>query len=246
MKRFISVMLLLLIAVTLFARGVSEVEKVDVICSTSWTAAFADLAGVDDLDSIAPANLRHPPEYELVPSDIVKVRGAKVFISAGYEKMMDTIKETIANEDCTLVKISTQNSIEKIKSETEKISKVTGTKVRIEDYIKTVEEGAAYVSASSKGKKVFCHSMQIYLAKDLGLEIVGTYGPAPATAEQIKACKESGANFIIDNVHNPIASPLKQASGLEVVVWRNFPEKVEKGALTKVVKDNIEALKSVL
>lgn len=248
MKRLISLAIVLLVAVSLFAQAAIEQQSssTDVLASTSWTAAFADLAGVDSLDALAPASLRHPPEYELVPSDIVKVRAAKVFITAGYEKMMETIKETVASTDCVLLKISTQNSIEKVTSETRKIADVTGTAPRIEGYVNAVKSGAEYVAASNKGKKVFCHSMQIYLAKDLGLEIVGTYGPAPATAEQIRACAESGADFIIDNVHNPIASPLKEASGLPVVVWRNFPERVERDALQHVVEENIEALKQVL
>lgn len=245
MKKFGIVLLLILLTASIFAKGAKE-EKVEVLCSTSWTCAFADLAGVDKLDALAPATLRHPPEYELVPSDIVKVKNSKIFIMAGYEKMMETIKDTIAEEDCILVSVSTQNSIEKVKSETEKISKVTGTEPRIQNYIDTVEDGAKYVASSGKGKKVFCHAMQIYLAKDLGLEIVGTYGPGPVTAEQILSCKASGADFIIDNVHNPIASPLKDASGLDVVVWRNFPERLERDALVNVVKENIEALKAVL
>jgi len=248
MKRLISLAIVLLVAVSLFAQAAIEQQSssTDVLASTSWTAAFADLAGVDSIDALAPASLRHPPEYELVPSDIVKVRAAKVFITAGYEKMMETIKETVATTDCVLIKISTQNSIEKVTIETKKIADVTGTAPRIEGYVNAVKSGAEYVAASNRGKKVFCHSMQIYLAKDLGLEIVGTYGPAPATADQIRACAESGADFIIDNVHNPIASPLKEASGLPVVVWRNFPERVERDALQHVVEENIEALKQVL
>ena len=32
-----------------------------VVASTSWSAAFADIAGADEVESIAPVNLRHPP-----------------------------------------------------------------------------------------------------------------------------------------------------------------------------------------
>ena len=40
-----------------------------------------------------------------------------------------------------------------------------------------------------KGKKVLCNINQIYLAKDLGLEVVATFGPGQVTSEQIANAK---------------------------------------------------------
>ena len=55
--------------------------------------------------------------------------------------------------------------------------------------------------------------------------------------------KKSGFDFIIDNVHNPVGQPLAEvAPGSKYIIWRNFPETVEKGSLEKVVKENIDAV----
>lgn len=254
-KTIASVLLALAVLLPLSANGTREEgiqaqqaaeNQMNVLASTSWTAAFADLAGVDSVDFLAPASLRHPPEYELVPSDIVRVKNADVIVAAGYEKMMETIADSLAGKNTPVVKITTENSIEKVTSETAKIAAVTGTTPRLDSYIKTVEDGRAMVAASSQGKRVYCHKMQTPLAEDLGLEIVGTFGPAPVNAEQIAFASQGDFDFIIDNVHNPITGPFKEVTGKPVVTWRNFPAKVEKGALEKVVKENIEALKAVL
>ena len=60
MKRLISLLVLLSLLVPLFAQGVPEdvaasaASRHDaIIASTSWTAAFADLAGLDDVPSSA-------------------------------------------------------------------------------------------------------------------------------------------------------------------------------------------------
>lgn len=247
MKKICLLLSVLFLVGSLSAQAtVEDKSYASVLASTSWTAAFADLAGVDDLDFLAPASLRHPPEYELTPSDIVKVRSAKVLVVAGYEKMMATITDSLASLGSEVVKITTENSIEKVKSETEKIASVTKTIPRIGSYIKTVEEGRRMVASSSKGKKVLCHKMQQPLAKDLGLEIAGTFGPAPVSAAQIQDAKEGGYDFIIDNVHNPVAGPFQEVTDIPVLTWRNFPEQVEKGMLEEVVRENIKALEEIL
>ena len=76
MKKLSSVLILLLLATSVFANGkkdssstVNSKEEQVVVASTSWTAAFADLAGIDNVTSIAPASLRHPPEYEVTVRD---------------------------------------------------------------------------------------------------------------------------------------------------------------------------------
>lgn len=75
MKRLIYSLLLLSLSLSLFAQGVPEEVAASaasrpaaIIASTSWTAAFADLAGLDEVPFIAPANLAHPPEYERLRS----------------------------------------------------------------------------------------------------------------------------------------------------------------------------------
>ena len=216
-----------------------------IVASTSWTAAFADLAGLDNVDAIAPANLRHPPEYEVTVSDIQKISDSDVFIFAGFERMMKTLGDSI--EGVNMIKITCDNSIETVTSETAKIAQAMGTeeecKKRVAEYIAAIEKGREKIEkAGLKGAKVYCNKNQTYLAKDLGFEIAAVFGPGPATSEQIAAAKENSYAFIIDNIHNPTGTPLAEVSDAKYIIWRNFPEKVEHNALKKVVEDNINQL----
>jgi hypothetical protein len=216
------------------------------VASTPWTAAFADLAGIDGVQTIAPADMKHPPEYELTVSDIKKVTDSMYLLYAGYERMMKTLGDAAGN--VKLIRIQTDNSIATVESEAARIAAVTHTEPecekRVASYKKTVEDGSALVAEKGlSSKKVLVHAMQIYLAKDLGLQIAGTFGPGPVTAAQLADAKQKGYDIIIDNVHNPVASPLMEVCpDAKLVIWRNFPETVGRGALERVVKENIDAL----
>lgn len=244
MKKLVSFLAILFSLSAIFASGKADKKQIDVVASTSWTAAFADLAGVDEVETIAPATLRHPPEYEVTVSDIEKITTSKFFIYAGFERMMKTLGDAVGNTQ--MIKIHCNNSVDNIKTETAKIASSIGTteksKERVERYIKAVEDGKNKVE-KLKGKKVLCNINQIYLAKDLGLEVVATFGPGQVTSEQIANAKNGDYDFIIDNVHNPVGTPLSEvAPNAKYVVWRNFPEIVEKDALTHVIQGNINSL----
>ena len=85
-----------------------------VVASTSWAAAFADIAGADEVESIAPVNLRHPPEYEITVSDVQKISESEVFIYAGFERMMKTLGSKVENKG-TSIQITLDNSLATVK-----------------------------------------------------------------------------------------------------------------------------------
>lgn len=217
------------------------------LASTSWTAGFMDIAGVDEVEIIAPASLRHPPEYEVTVSDIQKINDSSYFVYAGFERMMKTLGDAVT-ADSKMIKIKCDNSIQTVSSEVKKLAEIFGTqdecKKRLEEYCSVVEQGKNRLTKEGlSGAKVFCNKNQIYLAKDLGLEVAQTFGPGEVTSEQIAFAKEQDFVFIIDNVHNPVGSPLLEvAPDAKYVVWRNFPEAVERGSLKKVIGNNIDSL----
>lgn len=256
-KHLATVCILLILSLPLFARGIPEdVAKssashpASVIASTSWTAAFADLGGLDDVAHIAPANLIHPPEYEITVSDVVKINYADFFIYAGYERMMQSMGNSIKKEADAMIQINTNNSVENVIEQAQKIAHLMGTEdksaPRLSSYVQTVERGAQKVKELGLDQlKVYCHSMQVFLARDLGLTVAGTFGPAPLSAAQIAEVARGGYDLIIDNIHNPIASPLLEVSPKStVVVWRNFPEHGRRNSLQEMVQANIDALLS--
>ena len=255
MKKMLVVFALLILSVALFAEGTTEKattssasRTISVIASTSWTAAFADLGGAQNIEIIAPASLIHPPEYEITVSDVMKIDKADYFIYAGYERMMKSMGDSISKTNTDLIQITTDNSIENVTKQAALIASALKSQYysedRVYDYIQTVENGKQAVAKKGLDKlKVYCHAMQVFLAKDLGLQVGGTFGPGPLTASQIAEVAKGGYDIIIDNVHNPIASPLLEVSpNTKLVVWRNFPETVERGSLQKMVQANIDAL----
>ncbi len=255
MKKMLVVFALLILSVALFAEGTTEKattssasRTISVIASTSWTAAFADLGGAQNIEIIAPASLIHPPEYEITVSDVMKIDKADYFIYAGYERMMKSMGDSISKTNTDLIQITTDNSIENVTKQAALIASALKSQYysedRVYDYIQTVENGKQAVAKKGLDKlKVYCHAMQVFLAKDLGLQVGGTFGPGPLTASQIAEVAKGGYDIIIDNVHNPIASPLLEVSpNTKLVVWRNFPETVERKSLQKMVQQNIDAL----
>ena len=248
MKKLSIVTLLLIVSASLFAQGVPEdvaasaaSRPAAIVASTSWTAAFADLGGVDDVPFIAPANLIHPPEYEIIVSDVLKINNADYFIYAGYERMMQSMGSSIKKDEASMIKINTNNSIENVREQASLIAAVMGTQAestkRVAQYVQVVEDGARKVREQGLDQlKVYCHSMQVFLAKDLGLSVAGTFGPGPVTAAQIAEVAKGGYDLIIDNIHNPIAKPFLEVSPTtKVVVWRNFPDRGGKGSLAAMV-----------
>ncbi len=250
-KRFrLSILILCIAAVSLFAGGSSEsvVVTKPYVASTSWTAAFADIAGLDGVVTIAPASLRHPPEYEITAGDIRTVVHAQLFVAAGYEGMMATIRNAAGLDDSRMVKITTNNSIQTVRQQTEAIALAAGTlaqqTVRMQEYEDVIMAGKEAVHAKGlDGVPALVHAMQVPLAQELGLDIQGTFGPAPATAQQIAEAAKGSYALIIDNVHNPVAGPLAEVSPQsQLVQWRNFPQEVGRGALASMVGENIHKL----
>lgn len=259
MKKFINFILLAFAGAVLFAnektgerspvRSVSE-TKPRVVASTSWTAAFADIAGADGVETIAPANLRHPPEYEVTVSDIQKIAASDFFVYAGFERMMKTLGTSVGTVQ--MIRIANNNSIATVTSETAKIAEKLGTEkeneARLALYVNAIREAKAEIERRGKSNaKVLCHTHQRYLAADLGFTVAAIFGAEGVTANQIADAKSGGYDIIIDNVHNPVGSPLAEVAPKAVyVVWRNFPDKVERNALLRVVQENIAALMKAL
>lgn len=242
MKRtLIVIMLALLMAGGLYAQAAGE-DTSSFVASTTWTAAFADLAGVDEITVIAPATLRHPPEYELVPSDIVTIQNARFFVSAGYERMMSTIQEGIPSDERVDIHITTENDRRNVALMADLIASYTGTDVRYEDYVEMMDEAALRIEELGlDGLRVWCQGMLTPMAEDLGLDVVATFS-GELTPSQIEEASSGAYDLILDNYHNPSTSPLEGVVDCPIVTWRNFPETSGRGALEDMMRANIDAV----
>lgn len=251
-SRFVlSVILFTSIAAMVFSEPTLENES-SVVVTTPWTAAFAQAAGVDGVHVLAPYEMTHPSEYELKPSDIPIVQNAEAIIYAGYERTVAKIREAAGAEKTELIQIVTTYSLSDIKTSVRAIAERIGSVEKAETAISEIETLLTRLHDEAAGtplaeKPVVVHVFQVPLAKELGISIAGTFGPAPLEARQIESLTKTGAFLIIDNAHNPIAAPLretlKQAAYVQLI---NFPGTENTRTLTDVITLNGERIRSVL
>jgi hypothetical protein len=247
-KTLLLIISLTLITSSLFAQGIREKEDLPVYtASTTWTAGFAQLGGLDDIKNIAPADLNHPPEYEILPQDINSIVNSKLFIYAGYEVMMETLSKTLISKD-KLIKIKTSNNLENVKVVAKQISEIAGTQEISQQRVAEYEQMIVLARASVKElglDKLRClvNFHQAPLAKDLGLNVVQTFGPGPITPQNIKDSNDNHYDLIIDNVHNILSGPLSEVSpNTKVIIWRNFPDNVAPNAFYNMIEESINTL----
>ncbi len=245
-KNLLISFIFLFISTFLFANGTKEIEE-NYLASTSWTAAFAYVGGLDDVKSVSPIDLTHPPEYEILPSDILNIQNSKAFIFAGYEVMMETLSKNIL-EDEKKLQIQTINSLANIKKQASVISNKFNTQEISEKRVQEIENLfiSAKKSIEEKGINevpVYVHFHQQAFAKSLGLNVVGVFGPNEITAKNIEDVSKIENVLIIDNIHNQLANPFLEVNKkANIISWRNFPNKDEDKALFNMLKNNIEDL----
>lgn len=247
MKKVIrSIILLFCLIVVSFS--LQAKKTLNVVVTNSWTAAYAEAAGVKNVIQLAPSNMVHPPEYELKPSDVLKIKNADLLIYAGYEVLMKTVFKNFNKPKDSMLKIKTGYSPVIMKESIMQIAKRTGT---TDSAKKSVEEiDSFFKDARVKlkklnlyGKPVLVHFHQVPFMKALGFEIAGVFGPGPLKAGDLRSLSKKNAVLIIDNAHNPVAGPLKEITGLKTLEFINFPGFVFNGksaptTLVGVMKDN--------
>jgi len=249
-KLLITITILFIICFSMFAQAEIETKEnqINVVASTTWVASYAQIAGLKNVECVAPGTMIHPPEYEIKVSDIQKIMKADYFIYAGYEAMMKTISENVSPESTVQIQIDTFNSYENIASQARKIAKIANTETQCEENLRKLktlldESKEKLESQGINEVPCYCHFHQQYLAKDLGLNVLDIFGPSPLDSNQIQLVSKNKYPLIIDNVHNPIANVLLDVSkDSKIVVWRNFPVEVEDNSLFNLIKNNIDTL----
>ncbi len=254
----------LMAGVPLFGMGGQEEEPVKVVASTSWVAALAYGAGAAEVHVLAPYEMQHPPEYELRPSDLTAVAEAEVIIYAGYETMVDKLKEVAENGSIKTVQVRTDNDPENLKKAITAIGAALGREAQAEAEVRRIQEFYTDWRRELKdlgwfGAPAAVHRFQEDVGGALGFRIQESFGPAPLEAPAIAALTESGIRLVIDNSHNPVAEPLRKTladkgKGSEgadkgevpVVALANFPQDAEEPELWSVLEENRRILREAL
>lgn len=248
MKKLLISFSLFLVSALLFSQPLSEKTEMRYVASTSWVASIAQLSGLDGVKCIAPASLKHPPEYEITPSDMVSVINAELFMYAGYEKMMKTISNASGLDEERIVKVTTTNTIDNLSRMVDMISRKAGTEEkgeeRLEELKALIEEARKRIASSpNKEIEVYANVNQAEFARDIGLCVVSVFGAGDLTASQIEEAEAKRYALVIDNIHAPVASVISSISPESIIIeWRNFPDNLGENALYNVIKGNLELL----
>ncbi|GAB4223290.1 MAG: hypothetical protein Kow009_15120 [Spirochaetales bacterium] len=248
------VWVLLLSGLMGFSLEAAFAEKV-ILATTSWTASFVEAASPQmkgfKVVTLAGGELRHPPEYELKPSDVVLLGNCSYFVFAGYEAMIPKIKQGSLRVGGAQVQIQTVNTPKVIRESVMKLARLFGTEQEAEKTVGELERFYAdwkeeVVRSGLGGASVVCHVFLAPIAKELGLTVVGTYGPAPLEAVKIAELAGKNPRFILDNWHTDAGKPLIRAlPGTPVVTFINFPGKDGTKSLLDVLTYNREQLRRI-
>lgn len=248
MKKLLILISLVLVSSLLFSQPMSEKTESRYVASTSWVAAIAELSGLDGVKCIAPADLKHPPEYEITPGDMAAVSSAELFMHAGYEKMMKTISTASGLDEDKIIKVRTTNTLSNLSDMVTLISSKAGTEEegekRFGEYKALIEDARERIASSpNKDIEVYANVNQAEFALDLGLNVVSTFGAGALTAGEIEEAAKKEYTLVIDNIHAPVASVISSVSPNSIILtWRNFPDYLGNNVLYNVVKENLELL----
>lgn len=251
MKRYLLVVMAIFLSLSaLGAEGSSEPSPASptVMATTSWTAGFTRLAGVDKVALLAPYEMKHPSEYELKPSDIQALSTAEMIVFAGYENMVAKIKDNAGQKETQLIQIQTMMNYPVMEESVLKIAAAAGTEETARKNLARMKEeletGRSKLKAKGlSGAKAIVHFHQQAFAKEMGFEVVALFGPAPLEAGQIGDLSKVEADLIIDNWHNPVSQPLVEVRPeLPQAILINFPGKDDTRDLFDVVRYNLDAL----
>jgi len=221
-----------------------------VVATNSWTAAFAAAAGATDIVTLAPAELRHPAEYELKPSDVAALRGAGLIVYTGFEVMAKKLADAAGGQSIRMLKIDADYTAPVLRASISAIAEALGTQAVAG---KSLAELEAFLSswktelsdARLGGATIVVHVFQKPLMTELGFSTGGVFGPGPLEAAQIARLSPVPARLIVDNWHNEAGGPLREtmkSAGYASLI--NFPGADGTRTLLDVLKDNRDRLKA--
>ena len=221
-----------------------------VVATSSWTAAYAQAAGADNVVVLAPYTMAHPSEYELRPGDIPKLMEATVIVYAGYEVMTERLTKGLNLPPEKLLLVETEYNYTRIAQSVMELAALLGTEHIARENLLEIksafEEGRKAVNEKKwTGQKVVVHRFLAPLAQELGLTPVVIFGPGAPEASDIVTVSKSNAFMIMDNRHNPVGLPFKEV--LPYALYKqllNFPGHLGTKSLSDVIHYNVSQILS--
>ncbi|GHV23705.1 hypothetical protein FACS189494_11840 [Spirochaetia bacterium] len=217
-----------------------------IVASTSWVAAIARAAGAERITILAPSELKHPPEYELKPSDLRAASKADIILYASWEMFAKKLAETAGSAGVQIINVYTTNDPVKIKEEARRLASIFGTTEREAAWEKEFDTLTAKlrteIQAAYPNKRAAVNRMQLPFATWAGFTVAGEYGPAEPSPAVIVDLVGLKPNLVIDNYHGPSGIPIAEAAKVPYSELINFPGKDGTVTLEDVFKYNAAVL----
>jgi len=223
--RFDKVLWPFLFCVILFCPTAPMAKEI-VVASTSLAGAIAKAAGAKEVRVITPGEMRHPPEYDLRPSDLLKFEGADIVVYGGYERMVSKLLETSKNKNILAIQIDTGTSPENLMVQARKIAAVLKTEkeeqIWEEDFLRKLEGLNEKLSPFS-AKRAVVHRFAQPFAKWAGLSIVQVIAPGELTPKAIAEALVQKPDLVVDMLHFPTAQTIAVNAKCKYIHVINFP-----------------------
>lgn len=217
-----------------------------IIASTSWVASIVEASGAKNVVTLAPITLKHPPEYDFSPNDIMKATDADLLFWAGYEGFMKKLVSVANIDQKKIERVNTGNSPELLRENVTRISALLSTQseankwlTELDTLFATLKEHVS--SLSEDEKRVVVQFHQIPFIESLGYTIVATFGPKDITMSDVKEIENLTFSTIIDNYHSPGGAAFNK-EGREYVELLNFPGPYSTNSILSVIRHNSKEL----
>ena len=210
------------------AESTDPAEQPAVVASTSWVAAFAKAAGIEDVTIVAPVDLQHPPDYDPKPSDLAAITDADYVLLAGFEGFADRMTEA-SGGDAEVITLEVDNHPDTIRANVRSLAETFGTQDAAEAWIEGFDQRVDELGAEldearpAEAPTAVAHVFMAYWANLAGIEVVGTYGPQPATAAQLAEFTSAEPDLVLTNAHVPAGAIFDDLASEQVAI-RNFPD----------------------
>jgi zinc transport system substrate-binding protein len=241
--KFTFLSLFFFISILSFSEG-----PIKVLASNSWTAAYVRAAGIENVELLAPSDMLHPSEYELSIDDFKKVDQADLIVFAGYEVVIQELQKMSNVDKSKFLKIETGYNFDKIAESIRRIASKTKTIDQagksIENIRKTFDVAKSEVKAKGlTNQPVIAHFFQEQFAREIGLNPVAIFGPAPLESYDLVELSGKKVVLIIDNIHNPVSQPLVEiVKNVRCVELINFPGIKNTRSIEDVIRYNVKQI----
>jgi zinc transport system substrate-binding protein len=216
-----------LVCVFMMVFGIcSVVYAQTVVASTSLAGAIAQAAGAKEVRVLTPSETKHPPEYELKPSDLLKLEGANVVIYGGYERMVERLVDASRNKNLIVVKIDTTTSPENLIAQTKKIAEVLHSEKQQQNWEKGFIEKLGILRkklAPFAGKRAIVHLHTRPFVQWAGLSEVQMVPPGELSLKAVTDAVAKQPEIVIDILHMPSVKVIADNAHCRYAQLINFP-----------------------